>query len=121
MGPNFFIAIGSILLLVLVLIARWVCVLLGWEVGVGITSGVEYPADFDSGEEMSILEEHKELEKQMKERHRQELNALEAELKAKQKKCKHPEWERHEEMFYALGETAPGEMCLECGLKRRVR
>jgi hypothetical protein len=56
-----------------------------------------------------------------KERFCDEVKELEDQLKRKQKKCKHPKWNRDEQMFYALGETAPGKQCEECGQKRHCK
>lgn len=67
---------------------------------------------------MSIFEDHKRKEEKLKQRHRKEMDELLVLLKKSQAKCPHPSWTRHEEMFYALGETYPGEMCNECGLQR---
>ena len=67
---------------------------------------------------MTIYEDYKWEEEKLKQRHREEMGELLALLRTKQANCSHPSWTRHEDMFYAMGETAPGEMCNECGLKQ---
>ena len=69
---------------------------------------------------MTIYEEHKKLVEEVKKRHRVELDELDGLLRSKQANCKHPHWTRYEALFYALGETYPGEECTECGQQRRV-
>lgn len=49
----------------------------------------------------------------------EEKKLLDAELAEKQRKCRH-KFERHEALFYALGETYPGKLCTKCGLRKRV-
>jgi hypothetical protein len=68
----------------------------------------------------SIYEQHKLEEKELESRHQKEREQLRLSLKAKQALCPHPSWTRHEQLFYALGETYPGEMCDECGQQRHI-
>lgn len=70
---------------------------------------------------MTIYEEHQKLVQEMRERHRRELAELDEQLRVKQEGCNHKKWRRVEDLFYALGETAPGKVCEECGAKRHVR
>lgn len=67
---------------------------------------------------LTIFEKHKAEERKLKERHIEEMKALEGKLKLQQTTCKHPSWTRYPNLFYALGETYPGEACNECGLQR---
>jgi hypothetical protein len=69
---------------------------------------------------MTIYEEHQKLVKEVKKRHRVELDELNGLLKSKQAKCKHPHWTRYESLFMMYGDTWPGEVCDECGQQRRV-
>ena len=70
---------------------------------------------------MTIYEEHQNAVAAAKERFADELKELDDQLKRKQQKCKHPGWNRDEQMFYAMGETAPGKQCVECGQKRHCK
>jgi hypothetical protein len=72
------------------------------------------------GEVMTIHQDYLATVDKKKKQHREELEKLKSALEKQQLECPHPKWERHEAMFYALGETAPGERCLECGLQRHV-
>lgn len=69
---------------------------------------------------MTVHEDHLAAVEAARLRHRQELNSLDVLLKAKQDECKHKWGTRVESMFYALGETAPGKQCKECGAKKHV-
>lgn len=66
---------------------------------------------------MTIYEEYLAAVGKEYQRHRKENAALLAALKKKQATCKHKYGEVQEGMFYALGQTAPGKQCLECGAK----
>lgn len=70
---------------------------------------------------MTVYEEYENFKKDIEIRRMDEMKKLEEWLKLQQKQCKHKEWDYYEELFYALGETAPGEVCRECGKKRHVK
>lgn len=69
---------------------------------------------------MSIYSDHQKLVDEAKKRHRMELEELDHLLEIKQQSCNH-QWVRYEDLFYALGETYPGESCSECGKQRRIQ
>jgi hypothetical protein len=69
---------------------------------------------------MTIYEDHQKVVAAARERHRQELDALDAFLKTLQDRCKHKWGDVQDGMFYALGNTAPGKQCAECGAKRHL-
>ena len=68
---------------------------------------------------MTIYEKHEERVAELKKKHRAELDELEGLLRTEQKSCEH-QWKRYEDLFYALGETYPGERCDMCGAQRKV-
>lgn len=68
---------------------------------------------------MSIYETYLEKVKRVEEGHQQTLAALKDVFKMAQLKCKH-EWEIIPDLFYALGNTAPGARCVECHLTRNL-
>lgn len=69
---------------------------------------------------MTVYEKHQQAVEQEKQRHKDVLKELEDELRTKQADCKHNWGPRVEEMFYALGETAPGKQCEKCGATKHV-
>lgn len=66
----------------------------------------------------TIYQEYLRKVEELKRKHIQEQDDLEEELKQNQTKCDPHIWEWHEDLFYALGQTAPGEKCAKCGLSR---
>lgn len=69
---------------------------------------------------MTYLEEYNMLVEMAEKQYKGYLAVLEKTLKLQQKDCKH-NWVRVEQLFYALGETAPGMRCTECGLTKHVK
>lgn len=69
---------------------------------------------------MTVYEEYLQAVEEEKQRHQTALDELRADLKMKQDECKHKWGPKVEDMFYALGETAPGKQCKECGAKKHV-
>ena len=71
---------------------------------------------------MTVHEEHLAAVKAEDARHRAAIDDLRADLQMKQDECSHRgKWgPRDENMFYAMGETAPGKQCTECGAKKHV-
>jgi hypothetical protein len=69
---------------------------------------------------MSVIDDYRRLVAKEKDRHKREISRINLWLFEKQEECPEHKWERDEQLFYALGETYPGEQCTECGKKRRV-
>lgn len=67
---------------------------------------------------MTIHENYLAKVKEAERKYKSLLEELKQEWLKETKNCKHPQWIRHEEMFYALGETSPGKQCTECGIKK---
>lgn len=78
--------------------------------------GVERERD-----KMTVYETYLSMVEEAKHVHQQELETLKDNLKKEQGKYKHKWGARIEEMFYALGETAPGKQCTKCGLQKHVK
>lgn len=70
---------------------------------------------------MTIHENYLAKVKEAERKHKSRLAELRQEWLQEMQTCKHPKWIREEQMFYALGETAPGERCIECGMQKHCR
>jgi len=68
----------------------------------------------------TILQEYEERVAAEKKRHLDTLTALRLELYEMQNKCKKHNFVLYEELFYALGQTAPGYECSLCGKQKRA-
>lgn len=69
---------------------------------------------------MTVYKKHQKKLAQAKEVYLQQIKDLEDALHIAQDLCKH-KWSKEEpEMFYAMGNTAPGKQCKECGLQKHV-
>lgn len=69
---------------------------------------------------MTIYETYQHGVEQIKLLHKKAMIELDAALQEEQRKCSH-RWDTVKpDMFYALGNSAPGKKCLECGLMVRV-
>jgi hypothetical protein len=67
---------------------------------------------------MTIHEDYLAKVKEAERRHKSLLKELKDEWYKQMATCPHKKFTRGEQMFYALGETAPGEQCNECGMQR---
>lgn len=68
----------------------------------------------------TILQEYEEKVSEEKKRHQNALTDLRNKLYEDQNKCKKHNFIRYEELFYAIGQTAPGYECSLCGKQKRV-
>ena len=73
------------------------------------------------GPKMTIHEIYLSMVEEAERDCQQKLEILRVDLKKKQEKCKHKWGKRVEDMFYALGETAPGKRCRKCGVQKHTR
>jgi hypothetical protein len=68
----------------------------------------------------TILQEYDEKVALESKRYTDALKALREELYKNQDKCKKHNFIRYEELFYAIGQTAPGYECSLCGKQKRA-
>jgi len=70
---------------------------------------------------MTVYEKYLKALDDLEQIHKAAVESLDAILEAEQEVCKHKWGEVNPHMFYALGNTAPGKSCIECGMKVHVK